>query len=77
MYNTSGSIHAFFNYKTILSCSFPYLNSLSLIVSLIRGRAFFKNPLINRLLKFRNSKNTYTSLTIVGVGYFYMFLILS
>ena len=77
MYNISGSMHAFFNYKTISFYSFPYLNSLSLVVSLVRGRAFFKNPLINHLLKFRNSKNACTSLTVVGVGYSYIFLILS
>ena len=70
-------MHAFFNCKTVLSCSFPHLNFLSLVVSLVRGRAFFKNPLINRLLKFRNPKNTCTSLTVVGVGYSYMSLILS
>ena len=70
-------MHAFFNYKTVSSCSFPYLNSLSLVVSLVRGRAFFKNPLINRLLKFRNPKNACTSLIIIGIGYSYMFLILS
>ena len=77
MYNTSDSMHAFFNYKTISSYSFPYLNSLSLVVSLIKGRAFFKNPLINHLLKFRNPKNAYTSLIIVSISYFYIFLILS
>ena len=70
-------MHAFFNYKTVLSYSFPYLNSLSLIVSFIKDRAFFKNPLINYLLKFRNSKNAYTSLTIIGIGYSYISLILS
>ena len=77
MYNTSDSMHAFFNYKIVSSYSFPYLNSLSLVVSLIRGRAFFKNLLINYLLKFRNPKNTYTSLTVVGISYSYIFLILS
>ena len=76
MYNTGGSIHAFFNCKIVLFYSFPYLNSLSLVVSLVRGRAFFKNPLINHLLKFRNPKNTYTSLTIISVGYSCIFLIL-
>ena len=76
MYNTSGSMYTFFNYKTILSYSFSHLNSLSLVVSLVRGRAFFKNPLINRLLKFRNPKNACTSLTIVGIGYSYISLIL-
>ena len=70
-------MYAFFNCKIILSYSFPYLNSLSLVVSLIKGRAFFKNPLINYLLKFRNSKNAYTSLIIISIGYFYISLILS
>ena len=70
-------MHAFFNCKTASSCSFPHLNSLSLAVSLIRGRAFFKNPSTNRLLKFRNPKNACTSLTVVGVGHSYMSLILS
>ena len=77
MYNISGSIHAFFSYKTILSYSFPYLNFLSLVVSLIKGKAFFKNPLINYLLKFRNFKNIYTSLIIISVSYSYISLILS
>ena len=76
MYNTSSSIYTFFNYKTILSYSFLYLNSLSLIISLIKGKAFFKNPLINYLLKFRNPKNTYISLTIININYSYIFLIL-
>ena len=50
---------------------------MSLVVSCVRGRVFFKNPIINYLLKFRNPKNAYTSLTIIGVGYSYMSLILS
>ena len=70
-------MHAFFNCKTASSCSFPYLNSLSLVVSLVRGRAFFENPSTNRLLKFRNPKNACTSLTVVGVGHSCMSLILS
>ena len=70
-------MHAFFNCKTVSSYSLPYLNSLSLVVSLVRGRAFFENPLINCLLKFRNPKNACTSLIVVGVGHFCMFLILS
>ena len=73
MYNTSGFIYTFFNYKIILSFFFPYLNFFSLVVSLIKSRAFFKNPLINYLLKFRNPKNTYTSLTIISISYFYIF----
>ena len=76
MYNTSGFMHAFFNCKTALSYSFLYLNSLSLAVSLVKGRAFFKNPLINYLLKFRNLKNACTSLTVINIGYSYMSLIL-
>ena len=70
-------MHAFFNYKIVLSYSFPYLNSLSLVVSLIKGRAFFKNPLINYLLKFRNPKNACTFLIVVDVSYSYISLILS
>ena len=50
---------------------------MSLVVSRVRGRAFFENPAINRLLKFRNPKNAYTSLTIIGIGYSCMSLILS
>ena len=50
---------------------------MSLVVSYIRGRAFFENPVINYLLKFRNPKNTCTSLTIIGISYSYMSLILS
>ena len=67
----------FFSYLIISSYSFLYLNFISLAISLVRGRAFFKNPLINYLLKFRNPKNTYTSLTIINISYFYIFLILS
>ena len=70
-------MYAFFNCKTALSYSFPHLNSLSLAVSFVRGRAFFKNPSINRLLKFRNPKNACTSLTIISVGHSYISLILS
>ena len=70
-------MHAFFNCKTALSYSLPHLNSLSLAVSLVRGRAFFKNPSTNRLLKFRNPKNACISLTVVSVGHSYMSLILS
>ena len=62
---------------TASSCSFPQLNSVSLVVSRVRGRAFFENPATNRLLKFRNPKNACTSLTVVGVGHSYMSLILS
>ena len=50
---------------------------MSLVVSRVRGRAFFKNPVINLLLKFRNPKNTYTSLTIISISYSYISLILS
>ena len=50
---------------------------MSLVVSRIRGKAFFKNPAINRLLKFRNPKNACTSLTVIGIDYSYMSLILS
>ena len=55
---------------------FLYLNSLFLIISFIRDKVFFKNPLINYLLKFKNFKNIYTSLTIINISYFYIFLIL-
>ena len=50
---------------------------MSLVVSRVRDRAFFKNPIINYLLKFRNPKNTCTSLTIINISYFYISLILS
>ena len=50
---------------------------MSLVVSYIRGRAFFKNLVINRLLKFRNPKNACTSLTIIDINYSYISLILS
>ena len=50
---------------------------MSLVVSYVRGKAFFKNLVINYLLKFRNPKNAYTSLTIIGIGYSYISLILS
>ena len=50
---------------------------MSLVVSRVRGRAFFKNLIINYLLKFRNPKNTYTSLTIISISYSYISLILS
>ena len=49
---------------------------MSLVVSYIRGRVFFKNLIINYLLKFRNPKNTCTSLTVIGINYFYISLIL-
>ena len=50
---------------------------MSLVVSRVRGRAFFKNSVINHLLKFKNPKNACTSLTVIGVGYSCMSLILS
>ena len=50
---------------------------MSLVVSRVRGRAFFENPVINRLLKFRNPKNTCTSLTVIGISYSCISLILS
>ena len=50
---------------------------MSLVVSCVRGRVFFKNPVINYLLKFRNPKNTYISLTVIGISYSYISLILS
>ena len=50
---------------------------MSLVVSCVRGRAFFKNLIINYLLKFRNPKNTCTSLTIIDISYSYISLILS
>ena len=50
---------------------------MSLVVSRVRDRAFFKNPIINYLLKFRNPKNAYTSLTIIDISYSYISLILS
>ena len=49
---------------------------MSLVVSYIRGRVFFKNLVINRLLKFRNLKNTCISLTIIDISYSYISLIL-
>ena len=48
-----------------------------LVVSCVRGRAFFENLVINYLLKFRNPKNAYTSLIIIDISYSYMSLILS
>ena len=50
---------------------------MSLVGSYIRGRAFFKNLVINYLLEFRNLKNTYTSLIIIDISYSYISLILS
>ena len=50
---------------------------MSLVVSYVRGRAFFENLVINCLLKFRNPKNACTSLTVIGISYSYMSLILS
>ena len=48
-----------------------------LVVSYVRGRVFFKNLVINYLLKFRNSKNACTFLTIIDISYSYISLILS
>ena len=50
---------------------------MPLVISRVRGRAFFENLVINYLLKFRNPKNTCTSLTIIGISYSYISLILS
>ena len=48
-----------------------HLKTMFFYVSLVRGNAIAENPLMNFLKNYINPRKLYTSLTLLGAGYFY------